>query len=312
MAKTADDPGDSKGQIDTTTDTPFTFSGMPNVSIPAGQTAWSDPLDFPLEEIKLTAITVQFGANVPSAITGHPGARTTSYVQTGDAVATEGVSGETRDRWYFIDSIEVMAPTNAYAIAILGDSISDGYGVLNQFGRWPDFMTSKIKSDPAIATTRSVLNFGMGANELTRSSQYQDAGVERFRRDVLSRDKIRWLIVLEGINDINNGIGADAITSTYEDIISEAQQAGILVYLSPLTPDGDTGTRAQVNTWIRGTGASLYDAMIDLETPISDGSNSIAQQYKRSDGDNLHPDVSGYQAMGESVDLSLFYDTTLQ
>jgi hypothetical protein len=196
MASTQGNPGDSGGQLDPSTEATFTFGGVENVTIPAGQTVWSDALDFSLQEIRLTAVTLLFGDAVPTEITGHPGSRTTSYVVSGDAVSQQGLAGaQTRDRWYFINAIEVMAPSDAYAIALLGDSITDGYGVLNQFARWPDFMTLAIQNDPRIADTRSVLDFGMGANNLTSSSTYQDAGVLRFERDVLTRDKIKWLVV---------------------------------------------------------------------------------------------------------------------
>ena len=310
MAKTSGDAGNSMGQIDATTDVAFTFAGAPSVTIPAGETVWSDPLGFPLEEIKLTTITMQFGASVPSAITGHPGARTTSYVGMGDAVSSESISGETRDRWYFINAIEVMAPANAYAIAVLGDSITDGYGVLNVFGRWPDFMTQKIQDDPAIADTRSVLNFGMGANNLTSSSEYQDAGKERLKRDVLTRDKIKWLIVLEGINDVNGGVSAQTIISAYQEIIQAAHEKGILVYGSPLTPtdQGSASVKTEVNDWVRTSGE--YDGVIELDKALDpSGAGTIASQF---DNDGLHPNGAGYEAMGNSVDLSLFYDVTLQ
>lgn len=310
-AKTASDPGNSNGQIDATTDAAFSFDGMPGLTIPAGETAWSDPLDFPLEEIKLTAISIQFGAQVPTKITGHPGARTMSYVASGDGVATESLSGAgTKERWYFINAIEVMAPSTSYAIALLGDSITDGYGILNKFARWPDFMTLAIKDDPAIATTRSVLNFGMGANNLTSSSADQDSGIVRFGRDVLKRDKIKWLIVMEGVNDIGGSTSSQTITSAYQTIIDQARAKGIQVYVSPITPmNAANGTRDQVNQWIRASDA--YSPGVDFDIAIRDPGNPNNTQAAFKN-DDLHPSEAGYKAMGESVDLSLFYDSTLE
>lgn len=315
-AKTTTDPGNSNGQIDTTTDAAFTFSGMANVTIPMGQTVWSDPLDFSLEEIKLTAISIQFGAQVPSKVTGHPGARTMSYVASGDAVASESLSGAgTKERWYFINAIEVMAPSDAYAIAVLGDSITDGYGILNKFARWPDFMTLAIKDDPAIATTRSVLNFGMGANNLTVDSTdadngaaTQDSGLKRFARDVLTRDKIKWLIVMEGVNDlVYSNVTAGPLQNAYQSIIDQAEAKGIKVFISPITPLNaqNKPDRATVNQWIRAS--DNYSDGIDFDLVLRDpnNQNSTQAQYKN---DDLHPNEAGYQAMGESVDLSLFHD----
>ncbi len=307
-ARTEANPGNSAGQIDATTDAAFTFGGSPSVTIPAGQTVWSDALAFNLQEIQLTAVTMQLGAAVPPEITGHPGARTTSYIANGDVVSQEALAGaQTRDRWYFINAIEVMAPAEAFAIAVLGDSITDGYGVLNQFARWTDFLTLAIQNDAQIAETRSVLNFGMGANNLTVSGQYQDSGVVRFGRDVVPRDKIKWLIVLEGINDIvYSNVQAQPIIDAYRLIIQQAHAEGILVYGSPITPtaQGNTAVRAQVNEWIRTSGE--FDEVIDLESVIRDpnDANAILATFNN---DGLHPSVAGYQAMGNSVDLSLFY-----
>jgi lysophospholipase L1-like esterase len=307
-AKTEGMSGNSAGQIDTATDAAFTFSGMANVTIPAGQTVWSDPLTFNLQEIQLTAVTMQFGAGVPIEITGHPGARTTSYVVAGDAVSQEGLAGaETRDRWYFINTIEVMAPEDALSIAVLGDSITDGYGVLNQFGRWTDVLTLAIQNDPQLADSRSVLNFGMGGNNLTVSGQYQDSGLVRFRRDVLPGDKIKWLIVLEGTNDIiSSAVQAPAIIDAYRQIIQEAHADGILVYGSPITPtnQGSPTIRAEVNEWIRTSGE--FDQIIDFAATLQDPNdvNAIVPMYNN---DGLHPNLAGYDAMGKAVDLSLFH-----
>ena len=306
-ALTQENPGNSAGQIDVSTDVAFTFAGAANVTIPAGGTVWSDPVAFNLEEVVLTAISMQLGATIPPEVTGHPGARTTSYVATGDVVSQQGITGETRDRWYFINAIEVMAPTDAFAIAVLGDSITDGYGVLNQFGRWTDHLTLALQNDARLADTRSVLNFGMGANNLTVSGQYQDSGVVRFGRDVVPRDKIKWLIVLEGTNDIiYSGVQAPAIIAAYRQIIQAAHAEGILVYGSPITPTarGNPAIVAQVNEWIRTSGE--FDRVIDLAAAIGDPAdpNAILPVY---DNDGLHPSLAGYQKMASAVDLSLFY-----
>jgi lysophospholipase L1-like esterase len=306
-AKTGSNPNDSQGQIDATTDAAFTFGGEPSVTIPVGATVWSDPLDFALEDITLTAISMHFGATVPEDVTGHPGARTLSYVASGDAVAEEALSNAaTKERWYFINAIEVMAPADAFAIALLGDSITDGYGTLNDFSRWTDFLTLALKEDPALASKRSVLNFGMGGNCLTSSSQYQDSGLDRFARDVLGRDKIRWLVVLEGVNDITSGVQAGTITGAYQSIIDAGEAAGIEVFVSPLTPMNaqNSPVRGTMNDWIRAS--QNYDAGIDFDLAIRDP-GSPTNMLAPFKNDDLHPSILGYQAMGESIDLTLFY-----
>lgn len=306
-AKTSADAGNSMGQIDTATDVEFTFNGMPNVSIPAGMTVWSDGVDFPVEAAKLTAISIQFGQSIPTNITNHPGSRTTTYFGSGDMVSSEALSGgETRDRWYFIDAIEVMAPPDAAAIACLGDSITDGYGILNKFARWTDALATAIQADPQIATKRSVLNFGMGANNLTKDDTYQDSGVNRFARDVLKRDKIKYLILLEGVNDITGGVTAQTITAAYADIVAQARAKGITVWVSPLTPMNaqNNAQRDTINQTVRAS--DYYDAGIDFDMVIRDSGNPTNTQAAFKN-DDLHPSEAGYKAIGESIDLSLFY-----
>jgi lysophospholipase L1-like esterase len=300
------------GQIDAATDVAFTFSGSASVTIPAGQTAWSDPVAFDLRDMQPTAITMQFGNAVPPEITGHPGARTTSYVVNGDHVSEAGLSGaQTRDRWYFINAIEVMAPADAFAIATLGDSITDGYGVLNQFARWPDFLTIAIKQDAQIADKVSVLNFGAGANNLLSGNGYMDAGVDRVDRDILTRPKVKWVIVLHGVNDIiYSGASSSQVTAGYQQVIQKCHDAGIIVYGSPITPfashtQGQPLTvRSEVNDWVMTSGA--FDTVIDLPSAVADPSDP-QQLLTALSNDGLHPNLAGYEAMGNAVDLSLFY-----
>lgn len=307
-----------QGSIDASTDAGFTFQGSASVTIPAGETVWSDALSFPLEVAQPTAVSIQFGSSVPSEVTGHPGARTTSYIANGDAVSQANISGETRDRWYFINAIEVMAPADAFAIAALGDSITDGYGVINQFARWPDFLTLAIQEDAELAGKVSVLNFGMGANSLLTPNSdgcngdvCMDAGVDRVDRDILTRPKVKWVIVLIGVNDIIYGSPTkDQIIGGYREIVQKAHSADIVVYGSPVTPfcgnaPSKNSTREAVNQEVLAGG--VFDGIIDFSTVLADpGSSSclaIASQY---DNDGLHPNTAGYEAMGRSVDLSLF------
>jgi lysophospholipase L1-like esterase len=294
----------SMGAIDAASSRPLTFNGMPNVSIPAGQTAWSDGVAFPLAAMKLTAVTLQFGATVPAEFTMHPGSRTTSYFQTGDAVATAGApSGGTRDRWYFINAIEVMAPADAFALGCLGDSITDGYGIINTFQRWTDALTTRIQADANLRNKVSVLNFGMGANNLTSGGADMDAGKDRFTRDVIARPKVKWVIVLEGVNDINGGVQANTITAAFREIVMEGRAANRKIFGSPITPMGsDNAVRNAVNMSVHTE--NIFDAVIDFDAAIRDSANqnNIATMYNN---DNLHPNAAGYQKMAEAVNLSL-------
>ena len=300
------------GEIDPDTDTAFTWDGDTSITIPAGETAWSDPVAFDFVALQPFAVSMHF-ETAPADVTGHPGARTTSYVAEGDVVSEGAISGETRDRWYFINAVEVMAPSDAQALAVLGDSITDGYGVLNEFARWPDFLNRRITQTPATAGQVSVLNFGMGGNCLTAPGENgdMDPGIVRFERDVLGRkDKIGWLLVVIGVNDIIYcNASATAITDAYQDIIDRSHAEGILVYGATITPfEGHTQgealeVRDDVNHWIRTSGE--FDAVIDFDWALADPwAPSFLHPALSNDG--LHPNLAGYEALAYAVDLSLF------
>jgi lysophospholipase L1-like esterase len=220
------------------------------------------------------------------------------------AAAMPGSGAGTRDRWYFINAIEVMAPADAYAVGCLGDSITDGYGILNTFERWTDYLTARIQADANLKNKVSVLNFGMGANNLTTGSTDMDSGRDRFTRDVLARPKVKWVIVLEGVNDINGGVQATNIINAYKDIAMRGQADGRIVYGSPITPMGSNNSvRTTVNQSVRTEG--YFDAVIDFDAAIRDAGNqnNIASMYNN---DGLHPSAAGYEKMAAEVDLSLF------
>ncbi len=309
------------GAIDASTDVEFTFSGSAGVTIPQGETVWSDPVAFDLQEMQPTAVTMLFGATVPgnTGITGHPGARTNSYVATGDVVSEANITGSKYERWYFINAIEVMAPSEAFAIVALGDSITDGYGIHDEFKRWPDYLTAAINADDDLKDLVSVIDAGNGGNALLDGDGYMDAGVDRVARDILARPKVKHVIVLFGVNDILYGTFpssgaqgmADDIVGGYQDIVEACRAAGIKVYGSPITPFGANTSDSQkndartlVNTAVRA--GDIFDEVIDFSAVLlQQGSNPESIQTSMNN-DGLHPSAAGYEAMGNAVDLTLF------
>src|SRR5881392_1281217 len=67
--------------IDTAADRKLTFAGMDSLLIPAGAAATSDPLAYQVAPLSDLTVTLQI-RTAPAALTGHPGSRTTSYLQT--------------------------------------------------------------------------------------------------------------------------------------------------------------------------------------------------------------------------------------
>jgi lysophospholipase L1-like esterase len=143
----------------------------------------------------------------------------------------------------------------------------------------------------------------------------------RLNWDVLDRSGVRYLILFEGINDIES---ATRNRQPYGDlekrlewglaqIAVQAHQHGILVFgATQMTdcrdfkctwPDGER-VRTALNEWIRTT--RVFDGLIDFDLATRDPQHptQLLQQY--NSGDFVHPNDTGYKAMANAIDLSLF------
>jgi lysophospholipase L1-like esterase len=300
--------------INPATDQALTFGGMPSVTLAAGTSVFSDPFDLALTPLTKVAVTIQFGM-VPAGVTGHPGSRTTSYLQTGDAVGAATMAGAaTTEHWYYITGIDVMADSSSMAVVTLGDSITDGRGsTTNGNDRWPDDLARRLQANAATSKV-ALLNQGIGGNAVV-SGGLGPTAVARFDRDVLGQTGVRWLIVLEGVNDIGGSSGPAVATSligAFDQFITKAHDRGILAYGVPILPFGGStyasadheASRAAVNDWIRTSGK--FDAVIDLDAAVRDPANPTNLLPAYDSGDGLHLSPAGYQKMADSIDLGLF------
>lgn len=304
--------------IDATTQKKLAFDSKGEVIIPAGGEVVSDPVKFNLKSGTKLAITICYG-NTSADVTGHPGSRTTSYILAGDKTASVDFAGAAKtDHWYTINNVEVNASAKTATIAILGNSITDGRGSgTNKQDRWTDILSEKLLSNPQTRHI-GVLNFGIGGNCVLWGGLGPTA-LNRFDRDILTQHGVKWLIIFEGINDIGGVRSAedadkvaDKLIEAYTQMINKAHAKGLKVYGATITPfaksfydkDFRQTVRTKVNEWIRTSGK--YDAVIDFDKVMQDPQNPSALFPDLQSGDFLHPNESGYQKMGQSVDLNLF------
>ena len=303
----------SSSEIDESSTVQLTFDGKTSVTIPAKGMVTSDAVKFPIKDRQNVAITIHYGAVSPS-VSGHPGSRTTSYLKEGN---TTDFTGAIRtDHWYNIQTLEVEAPKKAGAIAILGNSITDGRGsTTNEQNRWADVLSRRLLANKATSRV-GVLNMGIGGNCVLRGG-LGPTGKDRYHRDLFGQEGVKWIILFEAVNDLGsswNGVQtAERIIDVYKEIIDEAHQKGIRVYGATITPfkgnnyysaDHEKG-RSTLNEWIRTT--ELLDGVIDFDQAVCNPQDPEAMQKEfLFENDWLHFNAKGYEIMGNSIDLNLF------
>lgn len=305
----------STSVIDTTTITQLTFNDSASVTMDAYSEAMSDPVAFALTPSMHIAITIYYGqCEIADDMTFHYGSRTFSYILEGDQTTLGEFDGAKKiERWYNLSLIDVLAPEESAAIGIMGNSITDGYGIHGGGDKWPDYLSRKLLANPETSQI-SALNLGIGATWVSTS------GVTRFQKDVLAQAGLRWIIVFYGVNDIGEGNEpASTIINAYRTLISQAHAQNIRIYGATITPIKGSGyyseeheaVRQEVNAWIRTPGH--FDKLIDLDKLISDP-NEPDKMLAAYANDYLHPNIAGYKFIGESVDVNLFLgaDTTFE
>jgi outer membrane protein assembly factor BamB/lysophospholipase L1-like esterase len=292
----------------------LTFGGQPAVAIPPGSSATSDPVELAVPASSDLTITLHLPSQtLPS--TSHPQAATGYLSGAGDFTQNlDGAAFPTRVRqWFFLDAVEVLAGAEAGAIVALGDSIIDGTGTTYDANRrWPDFLARRL-----VAANKpfGVLNQGINGNKVLNSLLGESALV-RFDRDVLAQAGVRYVILLEGINDIGLGnpdVTAEQVIAGYRELIDRAHAAGLTIFGGTLTPaEGnpypfyepyEESKRVAINTFIRESGA--FDAVVDFAAAVSDPANPSRWRPGLS-VDALHPSDAGAEVLADAVDLSLF------
>jgi lysophospholipase L1-like esterase len=314
-----------KGSIEAVSDEALTFGGSASVTIPAASDYYSDPIVFDAPPLSDLAITLYLEVP-PERQTSHPGSRETSFLVHGDHVADATLSGATTvSHWFLISGVDVEEKPPGAAIVALGDSITDGHATAdNSDTRWPDDLARRLESSRG-TRGMSVLNEGIGGNRLLLDGLGPNA-VARFDRDVLAQTGVRYLIVLEGVNDLGTAtrlapisaarhtVLVHRIIGAYEQIILRARAHGIEVIGGTITPymgsdyyhptAASEADRQAINAWIRQPGH--FDAVVDFDRAIRDPGHPERMLPAYDSGDHLHPSPAGYRVMAAAIPLRLF------
>jgi lysophospholipase L1-like esterase len=309
------------GAIMPSSDKALTFGGKPSISIPPGALAVSDPVNLTVPKLSDLAVSVFFPADT-GPFTMHSTGLHTTYILAGD-VTSIAVLGEvpTTRSWYFLSSVDVAAPADTGLIVAFGDSITDGATSTVDANRsWPSVLAQRLLANPATANL-AIVNQGISGNRVLREGTATNA-LARFDRDVLNQPGVKWVMLMEGINDIGQGtragappenaVTADDLIQGMKQLVDRAHMRGIKAIGCTLTPyagaayysDKGEEIRTAYNHWIRTGGA--FDAVVDFDKATQDPANPKQIRPDYNIMDHLHPNDAGYKAMADAVDLSIF------
>ncbi|MGV9564058.1 SGNH/GDSL hydrolase family protein [Streptomyces sp. NPDC003480] len=289
----------------------LTFGGARSVTVPAGATAYSDPLPGRLPAATDLVVSLH-SADAAGPATGHGMAMQTSYTAGGDHTAEENAAGwtQTTGSWFYLDAVTVRTGASTGAVVALGDSITDGWASTSDTNhRWPDYLARRLRG--AGTAVQGVADEGISGNKVLADGAGQSA-LNRLQRDVLSHPGVRTVFLFEGVNDIkaHSGVTAQDLIAGYRQIVNRAHAAGKCVAGATVAPfkgwsewdPAAEAVRQEVNAFIRDSGE--FDAVTDFDRILRSPYDPERILPFFDGGDHLHPDDKGMQAMADAVDLT--------
>jgi lysophospholipase L1-like esterase len=294
-----------------------TFAGSTSVTIAPGAVAVSDPVAMTVPAQTDLAVSLYVSRPTGPA-TYHSDAQQVNYVSASGDYADSGSAAGftiTSQHWYFLDEVDVQAgPATGGTIVAFGDSITDGYhSTAGANDRWPNDLARRLLASLP-GQVHPVVDEGIAGNRvLAGSDLFGVSALERFLRDAADVSGARYVVLLEGINDIGFTLTPAAkIIAGYEDLVAAAHAAGLKIFGATLTPFQGSGyysaareaVREAVNHWIRTSAA--FDGVIDFDQAVRDPADPLRLLPAYDSGDHLHPNDAGYQAMADAVNLALF------
>ena len=304
-------------------DRALTFDHNSSVTISPGATIASDPVTLDVPALANLAVSLYL-PDPTLGTTVHGGAQQISYAATGNMVDAPSLAGKswTKGSWYFLTGVDVYAPGSS-AVVAFGDSITDGnHSTQSANHRWPDYLAARLTANDATrkAGTLGMVNTGISGNRVLLDGDGPSA-LARLDWDVLNRSGVRYLVLFHGINDIeavtrNRQPYGDLVKNLewgLSQIATQAHEHGILVFgATQMTdcrdfqctwPEGEK-VRTALNEWIRTS--AVFDGLIDFDRATRDPEHPTQMLQLYNSGDFVHPNDTGYKAMADSIDLSLF------
>jgi lysophospholipase L1-like esterase len=300
-------------------DRKLSFNGKPGCTLGPGIVLTSDPVELNVAPVTELAVSLYFPGETGPPTTHSTALHNTYISKEGDVTAQAAIAEPViTQSYYWLAGVDAVAAPDAATLVTLGDSITDGARSTSETNHsWPALLAARLAANKDTAKI-GVANMGIGGNRVLRDGSGASA-LARFDRDVLSQPGVKWVTLMEGINDIGReatvpaeAVTADELIGAYKQLIAQAHEHGVQVIGCTLTPYEGAGyyrengeaTRAALNSWIRTSGA--FDAVVDFEAATRDAADAKRLRAEFDPGDHLHPNDAGYQAMADAFDLGIF------
>lgn len=310
-----------------------TFNGSSSVTIPAGETVTSDPIGMSVDALEYLTISLFMKRTETMKTYGLIGGDT--YIMSGNfakAASTIGVPMKMEADFgeYSVipalTGVEVYAPGASSAV-VIGDST-----LANDI---PLMLAEKLQN--AGITNVGILQQAIKGNRLLDDGAgilgmaYGEAMVDRFERDALNQPGVEKIFLKVGVNDVVHpnceslkdearSVTAEEMIAGYEQLISQAHERGIEVYLFTRTAwKGYTRNvlgsddvvwsqeidqmRQDINAWIRSD-TNPADGYIDLDFMCTDESATELKSEYTTDG--AHFTELGQQTVVDAMPLEYF------
>lgn len=303
-----------------TSDRVLTFRGQSTVTIPAGSSIVSDPVNLVVANNGDLAISLYVPQNTGEA-TFHHNAVQTAYISgAGDfTAAVDFPTAETRPQNFWLSFVEVSPtfPDDMGTLAVFGDAFTEGSSTTRDANHRPTNYVS-IVANPAGGRGRlGVINEATACGRLL-FLVCGPSGVSRFERDVLNARGIAHVVLAIGNVDLflpnytgdrSEVVTADQIIAGIRELIQKARARGLRVYGATFTPIELSGPdfytpeyeekRQAVNAWIRTT--SEFDAVVDFDAAVRDPSRPAALLPEYAYADGLHLNDAGSAVQGQVI-----------
>jgi lysophospholipase L1-like esterase len=319
----------SESAIVAASDRVLTFGGRPAANLYAGQTLISDPVTLTVPPLTDLAVSLYIAgdAGIPASHTF--GLRPTYVSVAGNYTAAPVIEkiAATTQSYYWLAGVDVRAAADASTLVTFGDSITDGDQSTPDTNRmWPAVLAGRMQGNGATRNI-GVVNAGIAGNRVFGDN---NSGLARFYEHALAVPGVKWITLLEGINDITAAtrqlaaaqtgaaqaagapLSAEDLIAAYRQMIELAHAHEVKVIGCTITPyGGSSGFRDQgeairvaVNEWIRKSGA--FDAVVDFDAATRDPANPQRFRVEADSPDLLHPGDGGYRLMADAFDLRIF------